>query len=184
MCNCVFIKENLVLQKNTNIENEYFQVFFILEQWSQVILWKLTLTFPLRLCEEDWCPNWNVLEMTSQRAMMLYNDSHLGFLYLLHLQHCIPHAKVPHISQASSTHVTSTNQKGQMPPWRLFTLTCGVQICRQPKFFFEIFFLKKRLKTFWKNKYFFSNFLKVNFKMWLPCLPCLRYSALGNIHCI
>ena len=38
MCNCVFIKENLVLQKNTNIENEYFQVFFILEQWSQLIL--------------------------------------------------------------------------------------------------------------------------------------------------
>ena len=38
MCNCVFIKEILVNQKNTNIENEYFQAFFILEQWSQLIL--------------------------------------------------------------------------------------------------------------------------------------------------
>ena len=38
MWNFVFIKENLVLQKNTSIENEYFQVFFILEQWSQLIL--------------------------------------------------------------------------------------------------------------------------------------------------
>ena len=38
MWNCVFVKENLVLQKNTSIENEYFQVSFILEQWSQLIL--------------------------------------------------------------------------------------------------------------------------------------------------
>ena len=36
MWNFVFIKENLVLQKNTS--NENFQVFFILEEWSQLIL--------------------------------------------------------------------------------------------------------------------------------------------------
>jgi hypothetical protein len=56
-------------------------------------------------------------------------------------------------------HVNSTNQKGQMPPQHLFTLTRGIQIGRQPKKIYKKKILKKKsnfFQFFFYIKQFFS----------------------------